>query len=80
MSGSESDLTHILYLSRSDMPFFQEASDFCETAKKGIEDINGLEAKYIKFFVLDKKTYSLQECFRVFSIFCSKFEAAIGVS
>ena len=59
---------------------FQEADDFCETAKKGIDDINGLEAKYIKFFVLDKKTYSLQECFRVFSIFCSKFEAAIGVS
>ena len=60
--------------------FLQEADDFCETAKKGIDDINGLEAKYIKFFVLDKKTYSLQECFRVFSIFCNKFEAAIGVS
>ena len=49
-------------------------------AKKGIDDINGLEERYIKFFVLDKKNYSIQQCFKVFSVFCNKFENAITVS
>merc|ERR1712018_653608 len=55
----------------------KEANEFCETAKKGIDEINGLESRFIEFFVLDKKTYSIKECFRQFSVFCTKFEEAI---
>ena len=59
---------------------FAEANAFCKETKRKIEEINGLEARYIKFFVLDKRNYSLKECLKVMAVFCTKFEQAISVS
>lgn len=58
----------------------QDANDFCVDVQKKITEINGLEDKFRSFFILDKKNYSLQECFKVMGVFCTKFEYAIEVS
>jgi len=56
---------------------FKDANEFCVETQQKITEINSLEDRFRSFFILDKKNYSLQECFKVMAVFCTKFENAI---
>lgn len=59
---------------------FQSAAEALEDLRIRIDELQREGDALIDFFCEDKDIFKLDECFRIFQNFCSKFKKAVQVS
>lgn len=57
--------------------FLQSAERELSVLKSGMRDVEAMRLKLADFFCEDPATFKLEECLKIFHIFCDKFKQAI---
>ncbi|XP_018014866.1 uncharacterized protein LOC108671794 isoform X3 [Hyalella azteca] len=57
-------------------PFLQQARHDIDALKQGIAEADKVRLEVAAYFCEDPNTFKLEECFKIFNAFCSKFKAA----